>query len=105
MMKITSLYSLLFTCGILIESPSFDPNEVVTIKDRKDRNLNPYMALYMPEQIRDFSVNKNDGKLDWLILDNSYYDNSDIKVSMRAAFRFWYTSLLIVLGKGLLNLP
>ncbi len=76
-MKIASAFSLLFTCGVLVDSPVFDPIKYPTMKNRKDANLNPYCVLYLPFDIVDFSVNKEDGQLDWIILKNDYYDNSD----------------------------
>lgn len=75
-MKVTATHSLLYTCGVLVDSPEFDPEIVQTVKDRKDKGLNPYASLYFPFQIRDFYVGK-DGGLDWVLLDNTYYDNED----------------------------
>lgn len=76
-MKIVATYSLLFTCGVLVDSPAFNIEDVQTKKDRKDRGLDPFCVFYYPEDIIDFHISKEDGKLDWIILDNSYYDNSD----------------------------
>jgi hypothetical protein len=76
-MRIVAAHSFMFTCGILVDSPSFDPNEVKTQKDIKDKNIHPYSVLYLPFRIRDFNININDGELDWVLLDNSYYEHTN----------------------------
>ncbi len=75
-MKVVSVHSLLFTCGVLVDSPSFDLEEAPTMKDRMEKELNPYCVMYLPFSIIDFNIG-SDGKLDWVILDNTYYDNDD----------------------------
>lgn len=89
-MKTVAIHSILFTCGVLVDSPSFDPEQYPTEKSRKEAKLNPYCTLYFPFQIRDFHV-AEDGMLDWLILDNSFYDNSDIMEEGhdRTIYRVW----------------
>lgn len=76
-MRIVAAHSFMFTCGILIDSPLFDPNEIVTEGDRIANNINPYAVFYLPFKIRDFNINEIDGELDWVLLDNSYYSHSD----------------------------
>jgi hypothetical protein len=76
-MRIVSAHAFMFTCGILIDSPDFDPEKIRTEKDRRDNKINPYGVLYLPFRIRDFNININDGQLDWVILDNSYSDHTD----------------------------
>ncbi|MCP4648802.1 MAG: hypothetical protein GY853_01800 [PVC group bacterium] len=76
-MRLVAAYSFMFTCGVLIDSPEFDPEEVKTKKDRVDNKLNPYSVLYLPFKIRDFYVNEESGELEWILLDNSYIDHSD----------------------------
>ncbi|EMN93365.1 hypothetical protein [Leptospira interrogans] len=68
--------SLLNTCGILVDSPSFDPNEIKTQAARKAAGLQPYLVLYELNQIRDFSVNEA-GELLWILLDNTYEEDED----------------------------
>ena len=89
-MKTVATYSVLFTCGVLVDSPSFDPNDYPTEKARIDSKLNPFCVLYMPFDIRDFHVGE-DGKLDWIILDNTHYDNSDITQEgvYKNVYRVW----------------
>ncbi len=89
-MKTVATYSVLFTCGVLVDAPIFDAEEVKTERDRKDKGIDPYCILYMPFQIRDFHI-AEDGKLDWLILDNSYYDNSDYMTNgvQKTVYRLW----------------
>lgn len=92
-MKIVITHSLLFTCGVLVDSPTFDPEVIKTEKDRIDNNLQSFCTLYLPFQIRDFHI-AEDGLLDWIILDNSFYDNSDIMREgvNRTVYRVWTRS-------------
>lgn len=76
-MRIVSAHSFMFTCGVLVDSPSFDPDLIRTKKDRLDNGINPYAILYLPFKIRDFNINPIDGELDWVILDNSYWSHPD----------------------------
>lgn len=69
-MQRVGIQSLLSTCGILVDSPRFDPGEVQTVADRREKQLNPYCVLYSHDCICDFDVDTN-GRLRWLILDNS----------------------------------
>jgi hypothetical protein len=89
-MRLVCAYSLMYTCGVLIDSPEFDPEKVVTKADRDRFGLNPYAVLYQPFNICDFSFG-TDGELDWVLLDNSYTDHVDpyspaLKVESR---RLW----------------
>jgi len=76
-MRIVSAHAFMFTCGVLVDSPNFNPDIVRTKKDRMDNGINPYAILYLPFKIIDFNINVNDGELDWVILDNSYWDHPD----------------------------
>jgi hypothetical protein len=76
-MRIVAAHSFMFTCGVLVDSPDFNPEIVRTRKDRMENGINPYAILYLPFKIRDFNINANDGELDWVILDNSYWDHPD----------------------------
>jgi len=71
-----ALHSLLYSCGVLVDSPQFDTNIVRTRADEIASKLNPYCVLYYPWQIRDFDLD-NDGVLNWVLLDNTYVDSSD----------------------------
>jgi len=68
--------SILYSCGILVDSPKFNPSEYPTEASRKSAGLNPYCILYQPWDIRNYHIDRN-GKLVWILLDNSYIDNSD----------------------------
>lgn len=72
-----AVHSLLFTCVVLVDSPKFDPEIVTTERQRQDMGLNPYCLLYLPFSVRDFNFDEF-GTLNWIILDDSYYDNSDV---------------------------
>lgn len=76
-MRIVSAHSFMFTCGILVDSPDFNPEIIRSEKDRLDNDINPYAVLYLPFKIRDFNINADDGELDWVILDNSYWNHPD----------------------------
>jgi len=75
-MQKVATQSLLYTVGVLVDSPSFEENEVITMADRVGNNLNPYCVLYNYNRIRDFYTNDK-GELEWILLDNSYNDNSN----------------------------
>jgi hypothetical protein len=85
-----AIHSLQQTMGVLVDSPSFDPNEVKLESERQALNLNPFLVLYFPEKIRNFYFD-NRGDLQWIILDNSRIDNSDPKAPMTeiTEYRLW----------------
>jgi hypothetical protein len=89
-MRMVAVNSLMYTCGILVDSPKFDPAAAPSIADRQAQGLNPYAVLYMPWQIRNFHYDKS-GALEWLVLDNSYFDNPDpAKIPrIKLSFRKW----------------
>ncbi len=75
-MRIYAAHTLMFTCAVLIDMPNFDPEKVKTKKDVIDQNILPYAVIYLPFRIRDFYIGE-DGDLDWIVLDNSYYEHQD----------------------------
>lgn len=75
-MATVRVQSLLHTIGILVDSPRFAPESIVTEADRASRDLNPYCVIYWPEEIRDYSYDSK-GELQWVLLDNSYTDDSN----------------------------
>lgn len=89
-MRLVSAYSLMFTCGVLVDSPDFNTDEVKTRADREKKKLNPYASLYLPFEIRDFHLG-DDGELEWIILDDSYYDHSDPMIAgvVVERYRLW----------------
>ena len=89
-MRLVSAYSLMFTCGVLIDSPSFDPEIVKTKADRSKNKIDPYSTLYLPFKIRDYYV-EDDGELGWVLLDNSYYSHPDPTQDgkMITQYRLW----------------
>lgn len=68
--------SLLYTVGVLVDSPSFEENQFPTMADRLNQGLNPFCVMYNYNRIRDFHVDEN-GELEWILLDNSYVDSSN----------------------------
>jgi hypothetical protein len=87
-MRLVTAYSFMFTCGILIDSPDFDPEVIKTKRDRLNNKINPYAVFYLPFQIRNFNINKEDGELDWVLLDNSYYDQPDPMVKGETVYKY-----------------
>jgi len=74
-MKTICKYSLLLPIGILIDNVVFDAEEVQSKYDEEVKNINPFLVIYKPYQIRDF--NYIDGVLQWVLLDNTYIDKDD----------------------------
>lgn len=74
MMQVAT-YSMLYTCGVLVDSPE-NSEEYATLADRQSAEVNPYCCFYHPNKISDFYVD-DEGCLKWIILDNSYIDSCD----------------------------
>jgi len=74
-MQTVAIHSIQYTCGTLVESPA-EASQYKTKADRMNAGINPYLTLYFPWQIRDFSVDDS-GELNWVILDNCHWVNSD----------------------------
>lgn len=91
-----SIQSLLKTTGILIDSPNFDSNIIKTKKDQVSNNLNPFVVMYDSSRIRDFSVD-SDNNLEWVLLDNSMLDNSDInkESTIKKVYRMWTKEIFV----------
>ncbi|MBM9502866.1 YlbF family regulator [Leptospira sp. 201903071] len=85
--------SLLCTCAILVDSPTFDPEKIKTQADINAQGLKPYCVLYELGQIRDFSLDEK-GSLLWVLLDNSYLADEDpFKERQKIQeFRLWTKS-------------
>jgi len=69
-----ALQSQLYPVAILIDSPKL--SSPLTRAERILYNLNPYAVVYKYNEIRDFSIDTK-GELLWILLDNTYIDNSD----------------------------
>jgi hypothetical protein len=89
-MRLLSAHSLMFTIGVLIDLPQFDPVMIKTEKDRLDNNINPYAVMYLPFKIRDFNI-EADGNLGWVLLDNSFYEHENPMVEGYTVeqYRLW----------------
>lgn len=94
-MKIICKYSLLMPLGILIDNPVFDTEEIKSKRDEVVNNINPFIVIYKPYQIRDFHY--IDGELQWVLLDNTYVDKSDYlqKEVGVVEYRLWTKSEFI----------
>jgi len=66
----------LYTTGVLVDSPDFRAEDVITEQDRIDKGLNPYAILYEPWKILNFYFDFND-MLSWVLLDNTFVDRSN----------------------------
>ncbi|EMS84073.1 hypothetical protein LEP1GSC073_2741 [Leptospira noguchii str. Cascata] len=93
--------SLLNTCGILVDSPSFDPNEIKTQAARKAAGLQPYLVLYELNQIRDFAMDEK-GELIWVLLDNTYEEDENpfAKRKTVTQYRLWTKATYQDFAKG-----
>lgn len=82
--------SLLFTVGVLVDSPQYDKNQIKSVADRKSNDLNPYCVFYHPTKIKDFKHDDN-GDLIWLLLNNSYTEKTNplIKEKDVEIYRLW----------------
>ena len=89
-MRILAAHSLMFTCGVLIDVPNYDPEIIKTARDVKSNGIQPYAILYLPFRIRDFYTDKN-GELEWVLLDNTYWDHPDpfVKGEYVKQYRLW----------------
>ena len=85
-----SIQSLLYTCGVLVDSPAFDPAKIKTQADRRAAGLDPYCVIYYPWHIRDFHIGEG-MELDWILLDNTVVDNSDVLADpvIKETYRLW----------------
>ena len=88
-MHSVAIQSLQYTVGTLVESPS-DAADFKTMADRREAGKNPYLTLYFPWQIRDFSFDDK-GELLWIILDNTFLENKDPlkKAEKKEIFGLW----------------
>lgn len=82
--------AMLYPTFILVDSPVFDPQAVVSEADRKAANLFPYSTKYDYREVRDFAED-DAGKLLWVLLDNSHVDNADpsTKAKKQIIYRLW----------------
>lgn len=82
-----------YTVGVLVDSPSFDPNVIRTEADRLAAKVQPYACIYTPWQIRDFACDEM-MNLEWVLLD----DSRTVKVSpiekaeYKKIYRLWTRS-------------
>jgi hypothetical protein len=85
-----SIFSNLFTCGILIDMPVFDETKIKTKADFNQLNINPFVTMYLPTKIRDFDFDSN-GILNWVLLDNSCYESSNpfAERTKKKIYRLW----------------
>lgn len=89
-MQTVSIHSLMYTCGVLVDSPKFNTDNIRTKADEALLNLQPYCVLYTPDKIRDFYV-EEDGQLLWVLLDNTEICQDDPLQPARkkVVYRLW----------------
>ncbi len=82
-----AIHALLYPCGVLVDTPNFNAADVITEADRQALDLQPYMVLYRPWQIRDFYVN-HDCELEWILLDDTFIDASNAFTPSKKTLRY-----------------
>lgn len=84
------LNSLLHTVAVLVDSPSFDRDQVKTKAAETESKLSPYAVIYYPWQIRDYHID-DDGELAWIILDITKPDKTNPLVAPKTTkiYRLW----------------
>lgn len=107
MQRVATL-SIMFTVGVLVDSPQYNQSEIKSVADRKNNKINPYCVFYSPHQIKDFYHN-DEGELVWLLLDNSYIQKTNPfkKEEKIELYRLWeigkITDILFV-GDDFINI-
>lgn len=82
--------AIMYTMGVLVDSPSFDPNEYATEADRINSGLKPYVCMYFPWHIRDFACD-DQMRIEWVLLDDSRTIKTDpLKpAEFKKIYRLW----------------
>ena len=75
MRQLSTMLTVFGKVWVLIDAPGF--STPVSRKAAAEGNLRPYVRLLSPLDVTDWSVGK-DGKLDWAILREELYENSDV---------------------------
>ena len=102
LMNMVATKSLMSTVGLLVDAPSISPG--ITQADRLNSNVNPYVVFYSPWDVCDFD-HDDEGQLLWVLLNNSYMDNSDpynepvLKDTRRLWTRDYYRDVEVVQNK------
>lgn len=88
-MRTISILSTFIRVGLLVDSPRTDYKEVP--KDVKvEQRLYPYVKIIMPDRIVNW--NYDEKGLQWVIIDESYLDNSDYRADKEVEinkFKLW----------------
>jgi hypothetical protein len=71
-----AIHSLMYSVGVLVDSPDFDASEIQTEAQRIESGIQAYAVMYFPWQIRDYALN-SDGNLLWILLDDSRCEKFD----------------------------
>lgn len=74
MRKLSTLLTVYGTVWVQIDSPCF--TAPVSRLEAEKSNLRPYVRILSPLDVTDWSYGQ-DGKLDWAIIREEFYDNSD----------------------------
>lgn len=67
---------LMYTCGILVDSPRNPEQEELSAKEAEDKRMHPYVKFVRYDQILDFAFDTF-GNLEWVMIDNSQIIRSD----------------------------
>lgn len=84
---------LMYTCGILVDSPRTPELGEISVQDAKDMRMYPYVKFVNWSQIYDFSYDEY-GNLEWVMIDNTRENRSDplLPDSIKKGVRVWTKS-------------
>jgi hypothetical protein len=75
-MQQVATYAQIFGfCGILVDTPPRD-DSIITLRDQQESGLRPYLVIYQPPDIVDWSLDRF-GQLLWVRLREQVSDNDD----------------------------
>ncbi len=89
-MQTVAVHSVMYTVGVLVDSPAFQEGEVKTKADEISRGIKPYCVMYTPDKIRDFYAD-DQGVLQWILLDDSELEADDpmVEAKQKTIYRLW----------------
>jgi len=76
MIKANSYLSVTGWCWLGIDAPNLDPEQQISIADKKNLKIRPYWQIYSPLSVVDWKISDN-GVIEWLITEGYDYIASD----------------------------
>lgn len=82
--------AFLYTVGVLVDSPNFDPSVIRTRADAQSAGVKPYACIYLPWQIREYACD-DQMNLEWVLLDDTREIKTDplAKPERKKIYRLW----------------